>query len=97
MPIAGIVISTHPDNVATARLQLAEFAGLEIHGSDEQGNIVAVFDTKTSEEMEQLLQRVNRCPVVLHAGVTYLNMEDVYEEGVDAKFHQRPGCRQGGE
>ena len=97
MPIAGIVLTTHPDDVATARLQLAEFAGVEIHGSDERGNIVAVFDTETPEEMEQLLQRVNACPVVLHAGVTYLNMEEVHEDGVDAQSRQKHGCRLGEE
>lgn len=79
MPIAGVVISIHPDDVATACRQLAGLAGVEIHGSDDRGNIVAVFDTGTSEEMEQLLRRVNACPVVLHAGITYLNMEDVIE------------------
>ena len=95
MPIAGIVISTQPNDVATACQQLAGFAGVEIHGSDERGNIVAVFDTETPDEMEALLQRVNACPVVLHAGVTYLNMEDVREEGVDVKSRQRHGCQQG--
>lgn len=97
MPIAGIVLTTHPDDVATAHLQLAEFAGVEIHGFDERGNIVAVFDTETPEEMEQLLQWVNACPVVLHAGVTYLNMEDVDEEGVDVKSRQWSNCQQGNE
>jgi periplasmic nitrate reductase NapD len=77
MPIGGVVISTWPGDLETARKQLASLAGVEIHGADEQGNIVAVFDTRTSEEMERLMEAVNACPQVLHAGLTYLNMEDV--------------------
>jgi nitrate reductase NapD len=77
MPIGGIVISTRPGDLEAARKQLANLAGVEIHGADERGNIVAVFDTRTSEEMERLMEAVNASPLVLHAGLTYLNMEDV--------------------
>lgn len=79
MPIGGVVITVRPGDVDQAQSQLANLAGVEIHGADERGNIVAVFDTRTSEEMEQLMERVNGLPVVLHTGLTYLNMEDVVE------------------
>jgi nitrate reductase NapAB chaperone NapD len=79
MPIGGVVITTRPEDLAEARHHLAAMPGLEIQGADELGNIVAVFDTRTAEEMEQLMELVNRCPSVLHAGVTYLNMEDVLD------------------
>jgi periplasmic nitrate reductase NapD len=85
MPIGGVVISTRPDDLEEARKQLANLAGVEIHGADEQGNIVAVFDARTSEEMERLMEAVNACPLVLHAGLTYLNMEDMLENsGTDS-------------
>jgi nitrate reductase NapD len=79
MPISGIVISTRPGDLEEAQKQLAALAGVEIHGADERGNIVAVLDTRTSGEMESLMRRINACPLVLHAGLTYLNMEDVLE------------------
>lgn len=79
MPISGIVISTRPGDMEEAQKQLAALAGVEIHGADERGNIVAVLDTRTSEEMESLMRRINASPLVLHAGLTYLNMEDVLE------------------
>jgi len=80
MPIGGVVISTRIDDLEVARTQLALLSGVEIHGTDERGHIVAVFDTRTSEEMERLMQAVSACPLVLHVGLTYLNMEDVLAE-----------------
>lgn len=77
MPIGGVVITTRPDDLNAARVQLAAINGVEIHGLDDKGHIVAVLDTRTAEEMEQLVKTMNGCPLVLHVGLTYLNMEDV--------------------
>lgn len=83
MPIGGVVISTRPTDLEEAKVELLALAGVEIHGADERGNIVAVLETKTSDEMERLLKAVNGCPLVLHAGLTYLNMEDQLEAEKD--------------
>jgi len=80
MPISGVVISTRPEDQHQARQFLATCAGVEVHGADDRGNIVAVFDTRTTEEMERLVKKVNACPLVLHAGITYINMEDVVDD-----------------
>ena len=79
MPISGVVISTRPEDQRQARQFLATCAGVEVHGEDDRGNIVAVFDTRTTEEMERLVKKVNACPLVLHTGITYINMEDVVD------------------
>lgn len=79
MPIGGVVIATRPEDLTTALEQLAPLQGMEVHGTDERGHIIAVFDTRTGEEMERLMEAVNACPAVLHAGLTYLNMEDAVE------------------
>lgn len=83
MPIGGVVVSTRPEDLAAAREMLAACAGVEVHGADEQGHIVVVLDTRTGEEMERLMRDINRHPLVLHAGLTYLDMEDLQpgEEG----------------
>ncbi|MGW8195803.1 MAG: hypothetical protein ACWGOX_16220, partial [Desulforhopalus sp.] len=39
-------------------------------------HIVAVLDTGSSEEMEQLIDRINKEDNVFHVGLTYLNTED---------------------
>lgn len=80
MPICGVVMTTKAVDLPLAKAFLAGLTGVELHGADAQGNIVAVFDTQTAEEMERLMERVNGCPSILHAGVTYLNMEDVLME-----------------
>ena len=86
MPISGVVISTRPGDLEEAQKQLATLAGVEIHGGDERGNIVAVLDTRTTEEMESLMRRINANPLVLHAGLTYLNMEDVLDLPEDERL-----------
>ena len=77
MPISGVVITTRTMDLEQARAFLAGLSAVEVYGADAQGNIVAVFDTRTSEEMEQLMKQVRECPAILHVGVTYINMEDV--------------------
>ena len=83
MPIGGVVVSTRPEDLAAAREMLAACAGVEVHGADDKGHIVVVLDTPTGEEMERLMRAINRHPLVLHAGLTYLDMEDLQagEEG----------------
>jgi len=80
MPISGVVITTKPAEMPQAKTFLAGLSGVEMHGADAQGNIVAVFDTQTVEEMEQLMKQVSACPWILHAGVTYINMEDALDQ-----------------
>ena len=84
MPISGVVITTRPENIAPASQFLASCPGVEVHGTDDKGNIVVVLETASGEAMEKLLHTVNAHPLVLHAGVTYLNMEDLVEDGEGA-------------
>ena len=52
---------------------------LEIHGADEKGNIVAVIDSQSSEDMEKLIDTINKHEHILNVGMTYLNTEDEAE------------------
>lgn len=79
MPIGGVVVSVHPADVDAARSMFAAHAGVEVHGADARGNLVVVLETRTGEEMEALMRTINAHPLVLHAGLTYLNMEDLIE------------------
>ncbi|MFT5700007.1 MAG: nitrate reductase NapAB chaperone NapD [Desulforhopalus sp.] len=76
MPISGIIITSTPENLDDVLSQLKEIPGVEVHGADEKANIVAVLDTKSSEEMETIIDRINKDEKVLNVGVTYLNTED---------------------
>ena len=79
MPIGGVVISSVPEKKALVLQELAKISEVEVHGDDEAGNIVAVLDTATSEEMETVVDRINSDANVLSVGMTYLNTEDEAE------------------
>ncbi len=79
MPIGGFVITAVPEDMNAVLEQLASLDQLDIHGHDEKGNVVAVIECDTSEEMERLVKRINRFDSVLSVGLTYFNAEDEVE------------------
>lgn len=76
MPISGVVISSRVTGKNEVLRSLAGISEVEVYGDDEKGNIVAVLETESSEEMEKLIDRINKDPHILHVGLTYLNTED---------------------
>ena len=76
MPIGGVVITCRAEHKDSVLKDLAPFSALEIHGSDEKGNIVAVIDSESSEDMERLIDSINKHEHILNVGMTYLNTED---------------------
>ena len=79
MPISGVVITSQVGEKKEILRCLAAIPQVEVHGDDEKGNIVAVLDTKSSEEMEKIIDRISKDQNVLHVGLTYLNTEDEAE------------------
>lgn len=90
MPIGGVVISSFPQQSHTVIKSLGQISQVEVHGDDDKGNIVAVLDTRTSEEMEQIIDRINRDENVLGVGLTYLNTEDEAELLCNGEKLQKP-------
>lgn len=76
MPIGGIVITSRPEKKDKVLVDLEQYKELEVHGADENGNIVAVLDTESSEEMEAVIDTINKHEYILNVGMTYLNTED---------------------
>jgi nitrate reductase NapAB chaperone NapD len=76
MPIGGFVINVRPDDREQAIQSLESVPKLEIEGSDEQGNVVAVIDTETSREMQGVIDQLNKIDTVLSVNLTYVNVED---------------------
>lgn len=95
MPISGVVITSNSTEKHSVLRFLATFPEVEVHGDDERGNIVAVLETPSSEEMEKLIDRINLDKGVLHVGMTYLNTEDEAEKMARGDKVDRPaGFRQ---
>ena len=80
MPIGGVVITSFPEQKNVVMSKLRAIQEIELYGDDEQGNIIAVLDTTTSEEMEKIIDRINKDEHVLGVGMTYLNTEDEAEQ-----------------
>lgn len=76
MPISGIVVSSLAERTWRVLKELHQLESVDVFGHDRAGNIVAVLDTETSEEMEQLIKQINDNEDVLSVGMTYLNAED---------------------
>ncbi len=80
MPIGGFVITVFPEDIQSVVKALRGFDQVEVHGHDDNGNVVAVLDCDTSEDMEALVGRIGRVKGVLSVGLTYFNAEDEVEK-----------------
>lgn len=90
MPIGGVVIASKPEQKDIVLRDLSQIPEVEIHGDDEKGNIVAVLDTKSSEDMERIIDRINKDENVLNVGLTYLNTEDEADLMEQGEFLAKP-------
>lgn len=86
MPIGGFVINVDPENPAPAIEVLSGMKCVDIHGHDEKGNVVAVLDCDTSDEMESLVEKINGIDGVFSVGLTYFNAEDEIDNMEKGKY-----------
>lgn len=90
MPISGVVVSSLPNDVEEVAAYLKTLDGVEVHGSDAAGNIVAVLETLTSEAMQELIDLLAGDVRIITVGLTYLNTEDEAQRAVAGKDTPRP-------
>ncbi|MEN8150666.1 MAG: chaperone NapD [Planctomycetota bacterium] len=76
MPIGGFVITAAPEDRGVVEGKLSGIAAVSVEGGDDQGNIIAVLDTATSDEMDDLVKTISSMDEVLTVGLAYLNAED---------------------
>ncbi|MFO7830910.1 MAG: chaperone NapD [Desulfuromonadaceae bacterium] len=80
MPIGGFVVNTLPEESREVAEHLDRMTGVEVHGSDKQGNIIAVIESETSDLMEDIVKEVEGLVNVLNVGAVYLHAEDEVEK-----------------
>ncbi len=80
MPVGGFVVNIHPDGIQEGLAMLERIEGLEIHGSDDRGNVVVVLESDTSEQMEEMVKSIMAVEQVISVGLTYFNAEDEVEK-----------------
>ncbi len=83
MPVGGFVINVDPDRIEESIKKLTSFRGVEIHGSDEKGNVIAVIESSNFHEMEEMVKEIMKIETVLSVGLTYFNAEDEVEGNVN--------------
>ncbi len=95
MPVGGVVITVKDAEKQQALEILSALTEVEVFGDDDQGHVVAVLETETSEAMEKLIDRLTENECILQVGLTYLNTEDEAELMATGKPLPRPyGFRQ---
>ncbi len=86
MPIAGVVIYTQPQKSMEVLEQLKQIDNVTTYGVHKGNNIIAVFEGKTSRELEQLSDRISReVPGVLGIFPAYVNFELDEENAADTE------------
>ena len=90
MPIGGVVITCRAEFTDSVLEELGSHPTLEIHGADDKGQIVAVIDSITSEEMEVLIDTINKHEHILNVGMTYLNTEDEADQMAGGEKLSKP-------
>jgi nitrate reductase NapAB chaperone NapD len=91
MPIGGFVIHLDPATQAAVLPQLAALPQVEIHGHNDQGQVVAVLDTDSAEAMEQLSKQIGAVEGVLSLGLTYFHAEDEVAQMARGEIRPRIG------
>lgn len=80
MPIGGFIVNAQPEFVSEVAGELNLLEDVEVHGFDDDGNIVAVIDSETSDVMEAQVKKIESLEPVLTVGVAYLHAEDEIEK-----------------
>lgn len=80
MPIGGFVVTAATDAVKEVKESLRGIDNLTMYGDDQEGNLIVVLDTETSDEMERLVDEIKSLSGVLSVGAAYLNFEDEIEK-----------------
>jgi nitrate reductase NapAB chaperone NapD len=80
MVVGGFVVQSFPEERVAAVEALSALEGVELYGADEQGNIVAVVEADSSDDLGEIVKKMEKVDAVLNVGMTYMNMEDEAEQ-----------------
>ena len=76
MPIAGVILLIKPEKSDNILKKLKIIDGVTTYGVHKENNIVAVFETNTPRELENLSRRISdEIPGVLGIFPSYVNYE----------------------
>jgi nitrate reductase NapAB chaperone NapD len=82
MPISGVVISCHPEQVNSAENTIKSIASVEIHHCLENGSLVAVLESASVEDEVKLVKEIMQIEGVVDVRLAYHNFEDLEENSI---------------
>ncbi len=85
MPITGVAIQTIPQKMEGVYESLQGMEGVSLYGHDQKGNIIAVFDTKNKQELDDLSNRIESIEGVIKVMGVYHHFEDEIPQSKNAK------------
>ncbi|WP_456434293.1 chaperone NapD [Thermosulfuriphilus sp.] len=91
MPIGGFVVSCQPEAKEKLIQKLSQVPEAEIYADEDRGVLILVLESKTSEALEELVNRISAYPEVLTINLAYLHGEDEVERILDGRL--RPPIR----
>ncbi|MBX6422164.1 chaperone NapD [Thermosulfurimonas sp. F29] len=80
MPISGLVVCFLPEKLEEVRAFLEALPGVEVHGWNDRGEMVVVYEDETVEKMEKEIKEwPRRNEGILSVNVAYFHVEDEIE------------------
>jgi nitrate reductase NapD len=76
MPVSGVVVTCRTDNAADVARRIALIKGIEVHGVQQDGRIVAVIEADTVHDEVALVTDLHEIDGVVSVQVAYHNFED---------------------
>ncbi len=87
MPIAGLVVLFLPEKRAEVQEALSRIPGVEIHGWNERGEMVVVYEGPTLEEMEKEVKSwPKKIEGLLSVNVAYFHAEDEIKRITEGEY-----------
>lgn len=81
MSISSLVIQTRPENVANLESILAAMAGVEVHTTTEEGNLVVTVDNPDNAQASETFSEFLKLDGVLNTSLIYNYFEqDIAEK-----------------
>ena len=76
MPITGVAVQTIPAETEKVYKILEEMTEVSLYGNDGKGNIIAVLDTKSKNDLDELSQKIESLEGVIKVLGVYHHFED---------------------
>ena len=76
MNISGVLVRAYPENIESVTQRLADFEGVEVHGSNTDGRMVVTIEQENNGQTSDLVARMHDVPGVLSASMIYHQFED---------------------